>query len=596
MAAALVEGVEEIILQAVSFLERSQGAPLERRVAFLRKKGVDDAAIGIALDRVGEDWQSTASLGSPAGHVVFVAPGEAPGHIRPMLSLLKAFRANGYAVTVFADGSANGDREGEVTHTSAMGKAIQRAGARLLFLRDDGRLSAETRLQKCWWGRQFQRLPTLVDDLRSLQPPVAALVYDVFLGVAPVAARICGIPSVGLITYSGPGMMRSSEGPETRAQFDPIRRWLSESSGLDLLSFGLPSLSWYGSSTGLNLVCACEELFCPLTTELQHEHFGHLTFQCVGSMSTIGEAPRAEAEEGGEPIDDSAASLLEEARKAREAGRDVILLSLGTMLVGPFWPPAKLPADDDGGNLGDNDDGTVEPCSGYPLRDCDGKLMAQHCWRVAFQALGARPADNAEGSPEEDGKSHPLASAPPLVIMSVGAKADALDGPGLDPIPPNFRVHRAVPQLRLLPLCTCFITHGGMGSVMEAIHCRVPMLVVPFYGDQMHNAQSVERAGLGVSFRFPLRTLSTEALRDAVASVTRGLAGQGGGEGSALSATDAASYACALEAVAAKSESQSGSGSDAARRACDLIVSAAEHLRPSSKTVEAPGDVTRTVA
>ena len=314
--------MEELVLQAVSFLERSRGAPLERRVAFLRK-GLDDASISEALTRVGEDVHLNHAEASSGHHVVFVVPGEAPGHIRPMIPLIKAFREAQYAVTVFADGSADSDREGEVSHTSAMGKAIQQAGARLLFLRDDKRLAAEPRLQQNWWGRQYQRLPALVDDLRSLRPPVTALVYDVFLGVAPVAARICGIPSVGFITYSGPGMMRSAESPATLAQFEPVRQWLSESSGLDLLSFGLPSLSWYGSSTGLNLVCACEELYCPALTDLQREHFGRLTFECVGSMSTAGAPPReAPAEQdGGDPLDEAATSLLAEASAAPASRR-----------------------------------------------------------------------------------------------------------------------------------------------------------------------------------------------------------------------------------------------------------------------------------
>ena len=59
-----------------------------------------------------------------------------------------------------------------------------------------------------------------------------------------------------------------------------------------------------------------------------------------------------------------------------------------------------------------------------------------------------------------------------------------------------------------------------MGSVMEAVLYRVPMVVVPCFGDQTWNADCIDRAKLGVSFRYPLRTLTVDALRDAVLKIS----------------------------------------------------------------------------
>ena len=73
-----------------------------------------------------------------------------------------------------------------------------------------------------------------------------------------------------------------------------------------------------------------------------------------------------------------------------------------------------------------------------------------------------------------------------------------------------------VPQLEVLPLCSAFITHGGMGSVMESLLHHVPVVVIPVFGDQINNADRAHAACLGVGFRYPLRTLSAQALRDAV--------------------------------------------------------------------------------
>jgi len=73
-----------------------------------------------------------------------------------------------------------------------------------------------------------------------------------------------------------------------------------------------------------------------------------------------------------------------------------------------------------------------------------------------------------------------------------------------------------VPQLEVLSLCHAFITHGGANSVHEALNFGVPLAVVPLFGDQPLNADSVVAAGAGISFRDPLRSVTVSALRDAV--------------------------------------------------------------------------------
>lgn len=56
-----------------------------------------------------------------------------------------------------------------------------------------------------------------------------------------------------------------------------------------------------------------------------------------------------------------------------------------------------------------------------------------------------------------------------------------------------------VPQLDVLQHTDLFITHGGLGSVKEAFHNNVPMLVVPMnkFIDQNGNAARVRANGLG---------------------------------------------------------------------------------------------------
>ncbi|CAD5223209.1 unnamed protein product [Bursaphelenchus okinawaensis] len=42
-----------------------------------------------------------------------------------------------------------------------------------------------------------------------------------------------------------------------------------------------------------------------------------------------------------------------------------------------------------------------------------------------------------------------------------------------------------------------FITHGGYNSILEAVDCAVPLVVIPLFGDQMFNGKLVEKQGFG---------------------------------------------------------------------------------------------------
>lgn len=57
-----------------------------------------------------------------------------------------------------------------------------------------------------------------------------------------------------------------------------------------------------------------------------------------------------------------------------------------------------------------------------------------------------------------------------------------------------------MPQLDILchPNTRLFISHGGLLSVMEAVHCGVPMVVIPQMGEQYTNAKALEAQGAGI--------------------------------------------------------------------------------------------------
>ena len=76
-----------------------------------------------------------------------------------------------------------------------------------------------------------------------------------------------------------------------------------------------------------------------------------------------------------------------------------------------------------------------------------------------------------------------------------------------------------VPQLEVLPLCDVFVTHGGMGSIMESVMFGVPMVVIPAFGDQPANADNVQKLNMGITFQRPRETLGAESLGKAISQL-----------------------------------------------------------------------------
>jgi UDP:flavonoid glycosyltransferase YjiC (YdhE family) len=61
----------------------------------------------------------------------------------------------------------------------------------------------------------------------------------------------------------------------------------------------------------------------------------------------------------------------------------------------------------------------------------------------------------------------------------------------------NVLMREFVPQLKLLPRSSLLVSHGGLGSVKEAIYMGIPLLILPFSYDQPCNAMRVRHHGFG---------------------------------------------------------------------------------------------------
>jgi MGT family glycosyltransferase len=81
------------------------------------------------------------------------------------------------------------------------------------------------------------------------------------------------------------------------------------------------------------------------------------------------------------------------------------------------------------------------------------------------------------------------------VVLSIGKQVSV---ESLGEIPDNIIVRNFVPQLEVLQHADVFLTHGGMGSVNEALYYGVPMILYPQMFEQSLVTRQVEVHGAGI--------------------------------------------------------------------------------------------------
>lgn len=357
-------------------------------------------------------------------------------------------------------------------------------------------------------------LPGVLAALRELQPSPGVLVYDSFIPFGPLLSHVLGLPGVSFLSMPGPGVVERlaelTEAWEAHPCVDGPRAALrAEYGGFDVLANGL-LMEHY--SPRLNLVTTIESLFSPPCAEQQRRRFGAFPFTCVGVLADEKVQRLAHAQAGQHSVATGLPS--ERIKAARAAGSRLLYVSLGTVGNSHFWREPFGPFAEANG-----------------LADCTGKQFCQHVFRTCFEALGGDESV--------------------LVIMAVGLQEDALEG--VPTVPANFEVRPTVPQLEVLAHCDAFVTHGGANSMHEALSYGVPLAVVPMFGDQPKNAETVARCGAGFSFCDPMRTLTVQSLRDAAHSL--------------LDRRDSNSYRAAVQAMKDEFSAAGGVG-----KAADYIV------------------------
>lgn len=109
-----------------------------------------------------------------------------------------------------------------------------------------------------------------------------------------------------------------------------------------------------------------------------------------------------------------------------------------------------------------------------------------------------------------------LGGEPVEVLMTAGGHRDPGEL-GLGPMPTNVHLTRWISHAALLPRCSAVVTGGGAATVIAALRCGVPLVVVPTAHDKPDNARRVVDAGAGV--RLAPRACTPERLLAAVRQV-----------------------------------------------------------------------------
>ena len=80
------------------------------------------------------------------------------------------------------------------------------------------------------------------------------------------------------------------------------------------------------------------------------------------------------------------------------------------------------------------------------------------------------------------------------VVVTVGREVDPAELGGRAD---NVQVERFIPQRAVLPRAKVVVSHAGSGTVVSALACGVPLVLLPMGADQPWNADRCEALGVG---------------------------------------------------------------------------------------------------
>merc|ERR1712151_1243377 len=171
--------------------------------------------------------------------------------------------------------------------------------------------------------------------------------------------------------------------------------------------------------------------------------------------------------------DPNGRAALARLQEARNAGREVVLVSMGTVITGD--------SPDFGWDVKPPREGASDERQGLT-----GRELCQAAWGGAFNAFGAYG---------------PEAEQAPFLLVALGPQPAAL---GELQVPDNALCMPVLPQVDLLKEgVDLFLTHGGQNSFTESLSVGVPVVVCAGFGDQQVNARKAVDLGVGLKVERP---------------------------------------------------------------------------------------------
>jgi len=485
---------------------------------------------------INENGRNGETEGEGKAPVVALFPLKAIGHLQMFLPIVKELLERKAEVHMFLDNVGESkDSKGEQAIEALVKLGLKRYPL-MSLLSEDSHSLAEiyfkkyrqlvlddeiTETPELLFSLGMQRanadlIPILISKLEVIKPD--CILFDTFNLSAHAAGKIMKVPTIGYVSYPGPGCSDKAKEAKYLELFKPdkvkayhrnIYKPLLEKYQVDIYEeiYGAPGPVFYSDHT--NIVTTLEEL-AQRDSELHKIRLP--TFKYIGptfdetirinttALVLMKSPPKAEEEDQSSVKDRMKVNDCSPAKAdhgdlpwqtiadAKLDGKKIICLSFGTVITNEAWANGfqKPPPKDQ-----EEPKKKIHTVGGAQT----GKELCQKLWKDLFEAFGEDP--NV------------------LFITSVGKQSDALEGEGLD-VPSNFIIRQEIPQLKVLRQVDVFITHGGWNSLQESLLCGVPMLVLPGFGDQMNNARKMEEIGAGIGIIDSYSNASVDLLQSSL--------------------------------------------------------------------------------
>ena len=110
-----------------------------------------------------------------------------------------------------------------------------------------------------------------------------------------------------------------------------------------------------------------------------------------------------------------------------------------------------------------------------------------------YATLGSMAGGNDRGRPNFAAVLTALGRLDADVLFTIGP----FDPSWLGPVPANVSIAAYVPQAKAM-ICDIVVSHGGSGTTIAGLTRGLPMVAVPMFADQFHNADRLVAAGVGL--------------------------------------------------------------------------------------------------